>query len=99
AFQVTAEGRTAVVGRRVVLVDDVYTTGATVSACTLAPRRGGAVGVDVLTFARADGDNPLSWAGFVFAPHGRLHSSRRDTCHGSGLGNVRSCRTCGNPNI
>ncbi len=60
AFQVTAEGRTAVVGRRVVLVDDVYTTGATVSACTLALRRGGAVGVDVLTFARADGDNPLS---------------------------------------
>lgn len=39
-------------GRRVVLVDDVYTTGATVKAVTQALLRGGAENVDVLTFAR-----------------------------------------------
>lgn len=37
----------------VVLVDDVYTTGATVSAAAQALRRGGAVRVEVVTFARA----------------------------------------------
>ena len=39
-------------GRRVLLVDDVYTTGATVSAVTRALKKGGAAAVDVLTFAR-----------------------------------------------
>lgn len=39
-------------GRPVVLVDDVYTTGATVKAVTRALKRGGAGRVDVLTFAR-----------------------------------------------
>jgi len=37
----------------VVLVDDVYTTGATVSAAASALRRAGAVRVHVITFARA----------------------------------------------
>jgi len=37
----------------VVLVDDVYTTGATVSAAASALRRAGAASVDVITFARA----------------------------------------------
>jgi predicted amidophosphoribosyltransferase len=36
----------------VVLVDDVYTTGATVSAGATALRRAGATRVDVVTFAR-----------------------------------------------
>jgi predicted amidophosphoribosyltransferase len=35
-----------------VLVDDVYTTGATAAAVTRALKRAGAAGVDVLTFAR-----------------------------------------------
>jgi predicted amidophosphoribosyltransferase len=34
------------------LVDDVYTTGSTVSACATALRRAGARHVDVATFAR-----------------------------------------------
>jgi predicted amidophosphoribosyltransferase len=37
----------------VLLVDDVYTTGATVSAAATALRRAGATSVEVVTFARA----------------------------------------------
>jgi ComF family protein len=37
----------------ILLVDDVYTTGATVSAAATELRRAGASAVDVLTFARA----------------------------------------------
>lgn len=39
-------------GRRVVLVDDVYTTGATTKAVTRTLRRAGIHAVDVVTFAR-----------------------------------------------
>lgn len=39
--------------RRVALVDDVYTTGATAASAAAALRRGGAEEVHVLTFARA----------------------------------------------
>lgn len=39
-------------GRRLVIVDDVYTTGATVEACARTLRRAGAASVDVLTVAR-----------------------------------------------
>ncbi len=42
----------AAVPRTVLLVDDVYTTGATVSAAATALRRAGARHVDVVTFAR-----------------------------------------------
>jgi predicted amidophosphoribosyltransferase len=40
-------------GARVLLVDDVYTTGSTVDAAASALRRRGARGVEVVTFARA----------------------------------------------
>jgi ComF family protein len=53
AFAVPAPGQ--VKGRRVLLVDDVYTTGATADACTNALRKAGAARVDVLTLARTMG--------------------------------------------
>lgn len=40
-------------GRTVILVDDVMTTGATVSACAVRLRKAGARQVEVLTYARA----------------------------------------------
>lgn len=52
AFAVPPQAEIAVRGRRVLLVDDVYTTGATVASVTRALRKGGARAVDVLTFAR-----------------------------------------------
>ena len=52
AFKVPDEGRPAVAGRRLVLVDDVLTSGATVEGCARALVRAGAANVDVLIFAR-----------------------------------------------
>jgi ComF family protein len=52
AFRVPTEGKAEVVGRRLLLVDDVLTSGATVDACARALLRAGAAAVDVLTFAR-----------------------------------------------
>jgi len=49
-----ADGRVAeVFGKHIVLVDDVYTTGATVTAATRALKKAGAAEVSVLTFAMA----------------------------------------------
>jgi ComF family protein len=52
AFRVSPSGKATVVGHRLILVDDVITTGATVDACARALLRAGAAEVNVLTFAR-----------------------------------------------
>jgi len=52
AFGVRPGARREVKGARLVLVDDVLTSGATTEACTRALLRAGAASVDVLVFAR-----------------------------------------------
>ena len=52
AFKVHPNRRKDLDGRRVLLIDDVMTTGATASACAKTLLRGGAKAVDVLTLAR-----------------------------------------------
>lgn len=59
AFAVHAEAALRLTGRRVILVDDVYTTGATTKAVTRALRKAGIETIDVVTFARVVvGDDP-----------------------------------------
>ena len=55
AFRVPPAMEVHVRARHVVLIDDVYTTGATLQACARALRRKGAEKVDCLTFARVVG--------------------------------------------
>jgi ComF family protein len=52
AFRVPAEEKANVAGRRLVLIDDVLTSGATADTCARALLRAGAAHVDVLVFAR-----------------------------------------------
>lgn len=52
AFIVEARNRPRIEGRKILLIDDVYTTGATARACVRALTRAHALSVDVLTFAR-----------------------------------------------
>ncbi|MGH9542305.1 MAG: ComF family protein [Terriglobales bacterium] len=64
AFRARAE---LVAGRRVLLVDDVLTTGATARACAVALKSAGARAVRVAAFARAD----LRWTAVDEAGDGR----------------------------
>ncbi|WP_240320705.1 ComF family protein [Sphingomonas crusticola] len=59
AFRLGQRWKQEIKGRRVVLVDDVYTTGATVKGCARALKRAGASEVSVLCWARVvrDGDD------------------------------------------
>jgi len=50
--RVPSEAKTNMAGRRLVPIDDVLTTGATVDACARALLRAGAAHVDMLVFAR-----------------------------------------------
>jgi ComF family protein len=52
AFSVEKFARSKVKGKRIVLIDDVLTTGATANACAHVLRRAGASRIEVLTLAR-----------------------------------------------
>jgi ComF family protein len=52
AFRVPQERKADIAGRRLVLIDDVLTSGATADTCARALLRAGAAHVDVLVFAR-----------------------------------------------
>ncbi len=52
AFRVPAAAKAEVAGRRLILLDDVLTSGATADTCARALLRAGAAHVDVLVFAR-----------------------------------------------
>jgi ComF family protein len=61
--------RTGVAGKNLLLVDDVFTTGATASACAAALKDAGARRVSVLTVARAD---RRTWADTMLRGGSRL---------------------------
>ena len=64
AFFVSRPSRVA--GRHVLLIDDIYTTGATARACSRVLRRAGAESIRVATVARAQREGVASWdAGFL----------------------------------
>jgi ComF family protein len=63
AFRLNVRYNDQVEGRRILLIDDVLTTGATVTACTRALLKSGAAAVDVLALARVvrEGGGPISF--------------------------------------
>lgn len=81
AFVLAPGAAATLAGRRIILVDDVLTTGATLSECAHVLRDGGAAAVDVIVFARAardplasDFEAPIS----VSRPASRSDTAARD---------------------
>ena len=52
AFQVPDAAKASIAGRTIILVDDVFTSGATGGACATALKRAGAGRVEMICWAR-----------------------------------------------
>ena len=65
AFFVSEHAATRLQGRNVLLIDDIYTTGATARACSQALRKAGAAGIWVATAARAQREGVARWDGAI----------------------------------
>lgn len=59
AFSVPEDRKSLIADRNIVLIDDVYTTGATLEACTRTLRRAGAARIYALTLARVVRDQEI----------------------------------------
>ncbi len=57
AFKITDKKQTIIKNKNIVLIDDVYTTGATVTECTKVLLQSGAANVHILTLARTTRPN------------------------------------------
>jgi len=71
AFQVVRPE--AIAGRRLLLIDDVLTTGATMNTCALALQQAGAAHVSILTLARVDTRPHAPDPAAALEPPGHLH--------------------------
>lgn len=78
AFRLHPWHRSKVEGKRILLIDDVLTTGATITACTRVLQAGGASAVDVLTLARVIRDASDTISTLDAAP-GKGADSARDS--------------------
>ena len=58
AFAVSSKNHYTISGKRILLVDDIYTTGSTLDACARVLKEAGASAVYVLTFACGDNIPP-----------------------------------------
>jgi ComF family protein len=58
AFRISKTMRDRIKGRSILLVDDVFTTGATANACAAVLKRAGAVRVEIICWARVVGKEP-----------------------------------------